>query len=661
MSPHQGAARRRSHPRRATRRHAHLRALLLAIAAGLMASCATESADDWARATVEPRDLFQETTQAAGLKYSGGSNGVSWGDFDGDGLPDAWSSGHSPCHLYRNRGDGTFENVCPDVLAMPDGDRHGASWADFDEDGDADVLQLTGAARGQGESSNRLFVQTSHRLADESAARGLVYPLGRGRTPSWLDHDGDGRLDALLNNAERADAPTVLFAQVTAGFREVSESVGLSVLGSEFALLGHLTGTGPLHVLLGMPFPRKVYAITGGRFVDVTAQTGIPEQDLVTDAALVDLDNDLLPDLFTVRGDLPSAVAPVDDRTLRLRLRVTGEPQEIEFRTKGTVSFEIAPFASDWWKIDDVFIGASGKHPDAVPFVLSAADPASHGLSAPALEQAKSISIGHDPERGSWRMRLAAKKWEQVLAIVRSDAAISDVVRHGFEERSAGSPRLFFDRAGRFVEASPNLGSSAADNCFSVVAGDFDDDMDVDLYLVCGSSVVNTENVLLENRGDGTLRRIPGAGGAAGSTHGIGDSVAAADYDRDGFLDLFVTNGRDLVPLSDGPHQLFRNRGNANHWLEIDLRGTASNRDAIGARVVVRAGGVAQLRTQDNGMHDRAQSFRRLHFGLGPHTHADSIVVEWPSGRTQTLTDVAANQIVEVVEDGPGREASARP
>jgi hypothetical protein len=401
-----------------------------------------------------------------------------------------------------------------------------------------------------------------------------------------------------------------------------------------------------------MPFPHKVYELTGERLRDVTAELGIPEQELITDAALVDLDNDLLPDLFTVRGDLASGVAADGDRTLRIRLRASGNTQELEFRTSGTVSFEIAPFATDWWKRDDLFVGAAGKRPDAMPFSLSAADAENRGLSAAALEQPKSISVGYHPEHGSWRMRLAAKKWEQVLAIVRSDAAISGVDRHGFAEQAAGPPKLFVNRKGSFAEAALPFDPAAADNCYSVAAGDFDNDMDVDLYLVCGSSVANTANVLLENRGDGTLRVIPGAGGAAGSSRGIGDSVAVADYDRDGFLDLFVTNGRDVVPLCDGPHQLFHNRGNANHWLELDLRGTASNRDGIGARVVVTAGGVSQLRTQDNGMHDRAQNFRRLHFGLGPNASADDVVVEWPSGRVQRLTGVHADQVLVVVEDG---------
>ena len=183
------------------------------------------------------------------------------------------------------------------------------------------------------------------------------------------------------------------------------------------------------------------------------------------------------------------------------------------------------------------------------------------------------------------------------------------------------------------------------------MAGDFDNDMDLDIYLVCTGRVANLANRLLENDGHGNFREVSGAGGAAGSRLGVGDSVVTADYDRDGFLDLFVTNGSGSLPFADeGPHQLFHNMGNGNHWLEIDLEGTVSNRDGIGASVVLEAGGVVQIRGQGGGMHRSSQNHQRIHFGLAQHTVADRLTVRWPSGIQQQLEKIQADQILRIKE-----------
>jgi hypothetical protein len=173
----------------------------------------------------------------------------------------------------------------------------------------------------------------------------------------------------------------------------------------------------------------------------------------------------------------------------------------------------------------------------------------------------------------------------------------------------------------------------------------------VDIYLVCTGRVGNLANRLLENDGHGNFSEVADTGGAAGSRLGVGDSVAMADFDRDGFLDLFVTNGSGPLPFAaEGPHQLFHNMGNGNHWLEIDLEGTVSNRDGIGASVILEAGGVVQRRGQGGGMHRGSQNHQRMHFGLAQHTVADRLTVRWPGGIQQRLEKIQADQILHVKE-----------
>jgi hypothetical protein len=126
--------------------------------------------------------------------------------------------------------------------------------------------------------------------------------------------------------------------------------------------------------------------------------------------------------------------------------------------------------------------------------------------------------------------------------------------------------------------------------------------------------------------------------------------VASADYDEDGFVDLFVTNGLGYVPFDNGPDQLFRNLGNSNNWLEIDLEGIQSNRDGIGAHLFMTAAGITQFREQVGGMHAKSQNYQRIHFGLAQNESVDNLIVAWPSGIRQEITNIPANQIIRVVE-----------
>lgn len=126
--------------------------------------------------------------------------------------------------------------------------------------------------------------------------------------------------------------------------------------------------------------------------------------------------------------------------------------------------------------------------------------------------------------------------------------------------------------------------------------------------------------------------------------------ASAGDYDGDGRVDLYV-NGNAAT------HGLYRNvTSNANHWLDVRLHGTASNRAGIGARVRVRSTIAGQPRWQmrETSSQNSFDGMNRLdtHFGLAEGTVVDSLVVEWPSGRTSVRTQVPADGLVEVTEPG---------
>jgi hypothetical protein len=200
----------------------------------------------------------------------------------------------------------------------------------------------------------------------------------------------------------------------------------------------------------------------------------------------------------------------------------------------------------------------------------------------------------------------------------------------------------------------------------TVLAGDFDNDGHIDLWIFQQFRNLALPAVFYHNNGNGTFTKIPNAKEAGYQIvneriyeydQGTGMSAAIGDYDNDGFLDIYtalmpkVGGGNDNADISIPP-QLFHNTGNANHWLGIDLIGTVSPRDPIGAKVFVTAGGRTQLREQNSGTHRTGQDMRRLHFGLAAAKVVDLLEIRWPSGIVQKLSSVKADQILRVVETG---------
>ncbi len=131
--------------------------------------------------------------------------------------------------------------------------------------------------------------------------------------------------------------------------------------------------------------------------------------------------------------------------------------------------------------------------------------------------------------------------------------------------------------------------------------------------------------------------------------HGVdfiedGRGVAVADFDNDGRLDFLVTNA------NKGPHLVRNLSPNGSHWLAAKLIGTQSNRDAVGARVSVWAGGERQVTFVNGGNGFASQSSSRVHFGLGAATSAEQLEIEWPSGLKESYSSLPANRLYVITE-----------
>jgi hypothetical protein len=648
---------------------------------------------------------FDDVTQSANITFVGPTNGASWGDVNSDGYPDLFAANHrlegNEVSLYLNRGDGTFEDIGPSLAVGRFADLHGVAWADFDNDGDQDLMALAGGGAGEADSEgewsypNHLFRNDDGRLVNVAAEYGVEYPQGRGRTPLWLDADLDGRLDVLFVNAKRPDRtwPSVLFVQRGGKFVEGSAEHGFTEdpptrvdrylhiaenlwnlrwrrgpdemrTADVFAQLADVHGDRALELLVYTD-PFRIYSTESASLSDITNDVVFPDQRFAEDIVIADFNGDASNDLFVLRTRAqrwwnrmarPSPVVQVDARRIE-GIFVTSPgtpPQQVHFTSTAPVRLALHPQWVTGKEVEKtlptVRVGSTllpggtlELEVDRDQAVASeAAVPTEHG----------EVSLRVEPASGHWILQSTEQTVPRINFVLESMGELELVAIAGYERADGRLPAaLLIKEEDEFVAKALMGHTAEATACLSAVGGDFDNDMDVDLFLVCTDPVDNTPDRLYENDGQGGFSLVPEAGGATGAEAGRGDSVVTADYDRDGFLDLFVLNGAGAVPFGyDGPHQLFRNRGNGNHWIEIDLEGVRSNRDGIGAVVEVSAGGVTQVRDQGGGMHNFSQNHQRLHFGLAENEIVDEITVYWPSGVVQRLQGIEPNQLLSIEE-----------
>ncbi|HYL46584.1 MAG TPA: CRTAC1 family protein, partial [Candidatus Limnocylindrales bacterium] len=222
------------------------------------------------------------------------------------------------------------------------------------------------------------------------------------------------------------------------------------------------------------------------------------------------------------------------------------------------------------------------------------------------------------------------------------------------------------ERNGLFVDEAPHSEIGRATlltlgfGCFF-----FDYDLDgwPDIYVANGHIEDSIERVqprvryaepphLFRNLGNGKFAERTSEAGKAFGAPRVARGAAYGDINNDGALDIVITT-------NGGPAALFRNTGATNHSLRIKLIGTKSNRDGIGAVVRVVAGSDTQSQMLRSGSSYLSSSELVLTFGLGSRPQADTIEIRWPSGQTDHLSNVAADQIVDVKE-GAGI-AAAKP
>ena len=514
-------------------------------------------------------DYFQEIGEQIGIDFihsigngtdhlnniiesSGG--GASFLDFDQDGYIDlflsngtwidGFSQGEKPeklphSQLYRNLGDGTFEDVSGKAGIDNQAYSMGAAIGDFNNDSYPDIYVCNYGAnilyRNNGNGSFTDVTKKARVAGLKECSIGAV----------WFDYDIDGFLDLYVGNYLNFD-PEYKYYYAPDGFP------GPMAYDAQPDYLYHNNGD--------------------GTFTDVTRDMGIFDLDgRAMGVGAVDYDDDGYMDVYVA-----------NDHTLNYLWHNDGGKK---FTDRGT-------------------------------------------MSGTAFSQAGEATV-------SMSVDFADYNSDGRIDIFLSDdtyCSLYENLGNGvFADRSY--PSGIAMAAGQFVGWTSSF-------------VDYDNDGDVDIFKTNGAlkHLYGHEDQLFDNLGDGKFKDISNDLGSYFQKEYVGRGACLGDYDNDGDFDVYIAN------LNNRGMFLRNNKGNQNNWLMINLIGTTSNRDAIGTRVNITAGGRTQYAQEKSTTGYLSQNDHRMHFGLAKNDIVEKIEIKWPSGKVQVIENIKANQILTITE-----------
>jgi hypothetical protein len=477
---------------------------------------------------------------------------------------------------------------------------------------------------------------------------------------AWGDVNGDGYPDLFL---PRPGGRSRLWVSDGSGvFQNQAASwgvadVGPSPAGASFADYDN-DGRADLYVF--GDHGNRLFHRKGRRFVDVTARAGIRDGENSTSAAWGDYDGDGRLDLYvTDYGHCgPFGLRSFNPDRDRLyhnlgKGRFRDVTALLEHGGSSTIG---AGFQAAWLDYNgdgrpDLYLANDklGEKPDGNRLWRN------DGPDRNGRWQFTDVSVSSRTNFKMNTMGIAVGDYNRDL---RLDFALSNMTPNRLlENRGDGTFRDVAERAGVAESMSSEMmGHEMADMSMMSMsqmgttwgAGLYDFNLDgwQDLYFAAGpvDNLQPMPNELFVSTRNGRFRDVSEESGAADPSASRG--VAFGDYDRDGRVDMYVVN-------QGGIPRLLRNVTDydGNHWLEVRLAGTKSNRDACGASATATVGRARLLRVVSCGSTSLA-SFDDLvlHFGLGGVDRVAALEIRWPSGTRQVLRDLAVDRLLTVTE-----------
>ena len=472
-----------------------------------------------------------------------------------------------------------------------------------------------------------------------------VDKLDRGRGSAWGDYDLDGDLDLFTTGIHTTHA--LYRNEAGDGFTDVARDIGLEDhRGGWGASCADYDNDGDLDLYVSRDAweggtPNSLYQNQAGAgFVEVSRQAGVEDPDASFTHTWGDYDNDGFLDLYVAEGvtgdGTPNKLfynqgdGTFEDRAAEAGVDHTGK----------TLGVAFGDYDNDGDL--DLYVSNVGG-PNAL--YRNEADGAFTDITGPA-----GVS---QPDAGSYVTFFFDYDADGDLDLfVSAFAYYNSFVESQVIGYASGpnAPHLYRnDGDDHFIDVAAGTCLSRSVGSMGAGFGDIDYDGFIDLYLSNGGpNFPRLEpNILYRNKaGEGFADITQSAGvGHIGKGHG----VSMADYDADGDLDLYAGVGGHY-PGDLWHNSLYRNEGHENHYLIVEVEGTATNRSAIGAHVRVRAGDYVQIAEISSGNGFGCTNSLPMEIGLGKRTRVDTVEVRWPSGKIERRIDLDVDQTLRFTE-----------
>ena len=539
--------------------------------------------------------------------YNGG--GVAIGDINNDGLPDIYFTGNMvPDKLYLNKGGLQFEDITATALPVLDhqGWRTGVTMADVNGDGLLDIYVCRAGWYTDGaKRSNLLYINNGDLTFTEAAEAWGIADTTRSTQAAFFDMDGDGDLDLYVANTPIQTEQKLSNIEVARLIRERATPTD------------------------------RLYRNDGGRFTDITWESGIGNMGYGLGLAISDLNGDGLPDIYVANDYIERDFMYINQGGGRFKDEVLERTRHISNFGMGC---DVADYDNDGLPDIVVLDMVSADHVRSKKN-MGAMSPDQFWLTVKAgyHHQYMFNTLQRNNGNGTFSElgQLAGISktdwsWAPLLADLDNDGHKDLLITNGYKRDM---------RDNDYIEASRQR--NAIDKRIS-----FDELMSL-------IPATRIRNYLFRNNGDLTFSDVSEAWGFHAAVNSNG--AAYADLDGDGDLDLVINN-------IDEKASVFENRAVQQELggsVRVALEGAATGL-ALGAKVELHANGTRQFQelTLTRGYQSSVEPI--LHFGVGKASKADSLLVTWPDGRLSVLYDLPAGEVVQVARTsaGPARPST---